>query len=207
MLGELTQWAIELVYSFGYIGVFFLTALGNLNLFIPTQLTLPLAGFLIGQGRFSFLWVLGASTGGSVAASLLLYFLGLWSSKGLRRFIRRIERFHSTVFKLDLDRASEVFARYGREAVLIGRFTPGLGALISLLAGLERMPLWQFTVYTALGSAVWNAMFILLGLVLGAQWPLVREYATNVELALLAVAAAGGVIWLLWRRRRRKTGN
>ncbi|MBV9452973.1 MAG: hypothetical protein JOZ19_02435 [Rubrobacter sp.] len=64
MLAGITQWAIEVVYSFGYIGVFFLTALGNMNLLIPTQLTLPLTGFLVGQGRFLLVSVLTASTAG-----------------------------------------------------------------------------------------------------------------------------------------------
>jgi len=199
LLVDFTEWATKIVYSFGYFGVFFLTALGNMNLLIPTQLTLPLAGFLIGQGRFSLIAVLASSTAGSVVGSLVLYILGLWSSEGLRKLIRRFERFNKLVFKSDLDKASKVFERHGREAVLIGRFTPGLGALISLLAGLERMPIWQFTFYTALGSALWNAGFISMGWVLGAQWPLVKQYASIIEYVLLTIIAVG-ILWFLWRR-------
>lgn len=182
--------------------MFFLTALGNMNLLIPTQLTLPLAGFLVGQGRFSLVPVLAASTAGSVTASLGLYLLGLWSGGSMRRLTSRIEPLNKLVFKPGLNRASKLFERHGREAVLFGRFVPGTGAPISALAGLERMSIWQFTVYTALGSALWNGGFISLGWVLGAQWPLVKRYASIVEFVVLAAVIAGGITWFLWRRRK-----
>ena len=201
MLTDITQWAIDIVYSFGYVGVFFLTALANMNLLIPTQLTLPLAGFLVGQGYFSLILVLVASTAGSLSASLALYLMGLWSGVSLRRVTKRIKRFDKLAFMLDLNKASKMFERHGREAILIGRFAPGIGAPISVLAGFERMPIWQFTLYTALGSALWNAGFIGLGWELGTQWPLVKQYASSVEYELL-VAVPAAIFWLLWRRRK-----
>ena len=201
MLTDITQWAIDIVYSFGYVGVFFLTALANMNLLIPTQLTLPLAGFLVGQGYFSLILVLAASTAGSLSASLALYLMGLWSGVSLRRVTKRIKRFDKLAFMLDLNKASKMFERHGREAILIGRFAPGIGAPISVLAGFERMPIWQFTLYTALGSALWNAGFIGLGWELGTQWPLVKQYASSVEYVLL-VAVPAAIFWLLWRRRK-----
>lgn len=199
MLAYIMQWAIDIVYSFGYIGVCFLTALGNMNLLIPTQLTLPLAGFLVGQERFSLILVLVASTAGSVTGSLILYLLGRWSGESLRRRTARITRFDKLAFVLDLGTASKMFKRHGRETVLIGRFVPGTGAPISVLAGLERLPIWQFVLYTALGSAFWNAAFVGLGWEFGARWPLVKQYASIVEYALLVIMA-GGALWFLRRR-------
>jgi membrane protein DedA with SNARE-associated domain len=200
LLTEIARWAVGAVYSFGYLGVFVLTALGNMNLLIPTQMILPLAGFLVGQGRFSLILVLVASTAGSVAGSLILYLLGLWSGGSLRKLIKRFERFNSLVFRSDLDKAGKVFERHGREAVLIGRFTPGLGALISLLAGIERMKIWQFTVYTALGSALWNGGLVGLGWALGVRWMLVRRYASIIEYVVLAAVIVVTILWFLWRR-------
>jgi membrane protein DedA with SNARE-associated domain len=205
VLTDLTQWAINVVYSFGYVGVFFLTVLGNMNLLIPTQLTLPLAGFLVGQGHFSLVLVLVASTAGSLAASLILYCTGLCSGESLRRLLKRIKRFDKLAFILDMDKASKMFERHGRKAILIGRFAPGTGAPISVLAGLERMPIWQFTLYTGLGSALWNAGLIGLGWELGAQWPLAKQYASSVEYVLL-VAMAGGILWFFLRRRWKARG-
>ncbi len=202
MLTDLTQWAINAVYSFGYVGVFCMTALGNMNLMIPTQLTLPLAGFLVEQGRFSLIPVMAASTAGSMAASLVLYILGLWSYEGLRHCTERVERYGELLFKPSLNKASKAFERHGRKTILIGRFVPGTGAPISIIAGFERMPVRQFAIYTTLGSALWNAGFIGLGWILGSQWLLVKQYTSIVEYVVLAVAVVGGLLWFLWHRRK-----
>src|ERR687885_2849888 len=95
LFADLARWAVDVVYSFGYVGVFVLIALVNLHLLpVPTQLILALAGFLVGQGRFSFVSVLVASTAGALAASLVLYLLGLWiGEENLYRLVKRFERF------------------------------------------------------------------------------------------------------------------
>ena len=201
LLADLAQWAVDIVYSSGYIGVFVLIALVNMHLLpVPTQLILGLAGFLVGQGRFSFLLVLAASTAGAVVASLVLYFLGLCIGKeNLRQLVKRLERF-KFVFGSDLVRASRVFERHGGKAILIGHLVPAVGALISVPAGLKRMPiLGRFMFYTVLGSTLWNGVFIGLGWVLGANYTLVERYAPIIEYTVLA-AMVGGILWLLWRR-------
>ena len=113
LLADLAGGIIEVVYSFGYPGIFVLMVLSNLHLPIPSQLTLALAGFLGGQGRFSLVAVMGASTAGAVAASLALYFPGLWiGEEPLRRLVGRVERF-KLVCVSDLDKANKVFQRHG----------------------------------------------------------------------------------------------
>ncbi len=200
LLGDLAGEVTEAVYSFGYPGIFVLMVLSNLHLPIPSQLTLALAGFLVGQGRFSLVAVMGASTAGAVAASLALYFPGLWiGEEPLRRLVERLERF-KLVFVSDLDKANEVFQRHGGKAILIGHLVPGVGAFISIPAGIKRMPiLGRFAVYTVLGSTLWNAFFVSLGWWLGSQWELVEQYAKVIEYVLLA-ALALGIVWLLGRR-------
>ncbi len=201
LLADLAQWAVDVVYSFGYVGVLVLIALVNLHLLpVPTQLILALAGFLVGQGRFSFVLVLVASTTGAVIASLVLYFLGRCiGEENLYRLVKRIERF-KLVFGSDLVRASKVFERHGGKAILVGHLVPAVGALISVPAGLTRMPiLGRFMFYTVLGSTLWNGVFIILGWVLGAQWTSVKQYASIIEY-VVAAAMATGILWLLWRR-------
>src|SRR3954469_9645557 len=158
------EWMTEVVYSSGYIGVFVLVALGNLHLPVPTQLTLPLAGFLIGQGQFSFVPVMVWSSAAAVAVSLVFYLLGFWiSEEGLRRFVARYGRF---VFldESDLDKASEVFERHGGKAILIGHLVPGVGAFISIPAGMRHMSiLGRFMSYTLIGCVLWNGAHVGLG--------------------------------------------
>lgn len=200
LLAALAQWAVEVIYSSGYLGVFILTTLIGLHLLpLPTQPILALAGFLVGQGRFSFVLVLLASTTGETVSSLGLYYLGhLIGEKSLRRLVGRLERF-KLVFRSDLDKASEVFEQHGGKAILIGHLVPAVGALISIPAGIRRMPiLRRFMFYTVLGSTIWNGAFIILGWILGAQWASVEQYAPIMEYTVL-VAMVGGILWLLWR--------
>ncbi len=200
LLTDLARWVADVVHSFGYVGVFALIVLGDLRLPIPTELTLPLAGFLIGQGRLSFIPVLLTATAARVTTSLILYTLGLRiGGERLRRLIKRFERF-GLLFTSDVDKASEVFERHGGKAVLIGHLVPGVGALISVPAGLKRMPIrWRFLGYTVLGGTLWTGALIGLGWALGSRWRMVELYASFIGYAVLA-AVVVGVIWLLWRR-------
>jgi membrane protein DedA with SNARE-associated domain len=200
LLGDIAQWTIDVVYSFGYVGVAILTALGYLHLLVPTALVLSLAGFLVGQGQFSFIAVLIWTTVAGAVGSLILYLPGLWiSEESLRRFVGRFGRF-VFVYESDLDKASKMFERHGGKAVLIGHLLPGVTALVSIPAGIKRMPIFsRFMVYTVLGTVLWNGAHIGLGWALGSQWTLVERYARIVEYVVLAMIAVG-VLWFLWRR-------
>jgi membrane protein DedA with SNARE-associated domain len=202
LLSDLAQWAIETVYSFGYLGLFVVVALANVHLPIPTEITLPLAGFLVGQGRFSLIPVLAASEAGAVVGAIAHYLPGYWfGEERLRRLVKRYGRF-VFVRESDLDWASEMFERHGGKAIVLAHLIPGLGSLISVPAGIKRWPIYgRFMVYTLLGSALWNGIFIALGWVLGTQWPLVKQYARIVEYVVLAAIAAG-ILWFVWHRWR-----
>jgi membrane protein DedA with SNARE-associated domain len=199
-LGDIAQWSVEVVYSFGYLGVAVLMAMSNLFVPIPSELVLPFAGYLVGQGRFSLLPVLVASTAGSVTSALILYALGRWlGEESLRRFVRRFGRY-LFVSESGLDKASSWFGRHGWEAVLIVRLLPGVGNLISVPAGIERMPVRWFVAYTGLGNGLWNSLFICFGWALGAQWTFVEyEYARLAKYVVLA-AIVGSILWFVWHR-------
>ena len=206
LLAYIARWAIEVVYSFGYTGVAFLVVLSTLHLPVPSQLVLALAGFLVDEGRFSFVPVLGAASAGALAASLILYLPGFWvGEERVRRFVGRFGRF-VLVDESHLDKASDLFERHGGKAILIGHLVPGVGGFISIPAGIKRMPIYgRYLLYTVLGCLLWNVTFIVLGWVLGAQWRLVKQYAPIVEYAVLAVAA-GAILWFLWRRWKARRG-
>lgn len=200
LLPDIVRWATDVAYSFGYPGIAFLTMLGNLHLPVPTEITLPLAGFLVGQGRFSFIPALAWTTAAGVASSLILYALGRWlGEERLHGFVKRYGRF-MLVYESDLDKASELFEQRGAKAIFIGRLIPGVTSLISVPAGVYRMPIFGwFMFFTVLDSVVWNAAFIGLGWVLGSQWTVVEQYARLVQYVVL-VALAMGLVWFVWRR-------
>lgn len=201
MLADLTRWTSDVVYSFGYLGVGTLIALQNLFPPIPSALILPLAGFLVGQGRFSFFPVVLAATTGSVSSALVFYALGRWiGEERVRKLVGRFGRF-TLVEESDLDKAFDWFGRYGGKAVLFGRLVPGVGTFISVPAGLGHMPMLRFVSYTALGTTLWNGAFIGLGWALGTQWQLAQRYLHIFEYGVL-VAAIGVLLWFLCRRWR-----
>jgi membrane protein DedA with SNARE-associated domain len=200
-LAEASRWAVDVVSSFGFPAVFAVVAFGTvLDLPLPTEFTLPFIGFLVGQGRLSFIPALLVSTAARVAASLALYYLGLRIGKErLRRLLERTGRF-GLLFRLDLDRASGLFERHGGEAVLVGQLLPGVGGWISVPAGLERMPIrWRFIGYTIVGSALWNGSLIALGWALGTRWKMVDLYASIIGYVVLGVVVFG-ILWSFWRR-------
>src|SRR4028118_1757067 len=127
LLAELARWVVDVVHSFGYVGVFVVVLLGSLYLPVPTELTLPLFGFLVGQGRLPFVPVVLVATAARVGAAMVFYALGLRIGEArLRRLIGRAER-TKLVYGSDLERASGAFARHGGKAILIGHPHPGGG--------------------------------------------------------------------------------
>lgn len=200
LLADVVRWVFDVVHSFGYVGVFLLIMAGSLFLPVPTELTLPLIGFLIGHGRLSFVPVLLTATAARMSASLILYVVGLKIREArLRRLVKRFER-SKLLFVSDMERASGVFERHGGKAILVGHLIPGVGALVSVPAGLKRMPLrWRFLGYTILGCTLWNSSLIGLGWALGRRWRIVELYASFVALAVLTILVLGS-LWFLWRR-------
>jgi membrane protein DedA with SNARE-associated domain len=206
LFSTLGYWLMEAVYYFGYPGIAVLIALSNLPLPVPSQLILPLAGFLVGQGKFSFSLVLLASTLGALAGALVPYFAGRQlGEERLRCFLGRHGRF-MFVGEKDLDKVNGWFEQHGGEAVFIARLFPGAGSLISVPAGIERMPLWRFVVYTVLGNGFYNAALVSLGWALGSQWDLVDQYVPILEYVVLA-AVVGVLLWFLGRRWKAYRGS
>lgn len=201
-LSTITSWAIDLVERLGYAGVAFAVALENVFPPIPSEAILPMAGFLVGQGRFSFPAVVLAATIGSVVGALILYALGYYFGEHkLRILFRRFGRF-ALLDELDLNKAIEWFNRHGSKAVLICRLVPIVRSLISVPAGLVRMSLGTFIIYTTIGSGIWNTILISGGWVLGNEWERIEGYISYIEYA--AIAAILAIVGtFIWKRRNR----
>jgi membrane protein DedA with SNARE-associated domain len=207
LLADLVRWVFDVVHSFGYVGVFVLILAGSLFLPVPTELTLPLLGFLVGQGRLSFFPVLLTATAARVCASLVMYQVGLRISEvRLRRLVKRLER-SRLVFVSDLEGASKVFEQHGGKAILVGHLIPGVGALVSVPAGLKRMPLrWRLLGYTVVGCTLWTGTLIGLGWAMGGRWRIVEAFTSFVGSAVLIVLICA-ILYYFWRRRRTHGGT
>ena len=201
IFGGIAQWVTDIIAGLGYVGVAALVAFECVFPPMPSELILPLAGFLAGQGRFWLPLVIVAATVGSTAGALVVYALGAWLGEPR---VRALTDRYGTWLRLtgdDLDRAERWFDRHGGEAVIIGHLAPLVRSVISLPAGLRRMPLWKFVLYTAVGAGLWNSVLVTLGWALGDRWQHVNQYATYVEYVVLT-AIVGAIAWFIWNRRR-----
>ena len=186
----------------GYAGLALLMVAETVFPPIPSEVVLPLAGYLVYEEDFAFAPALIASTVGSLIGAVLLEEA---ARRGGRPFAERFLRFaHQDETKLD--DAERWFRRRGDVMVLVGRCIPGVRSLIALPAGLLRMPRGRYVALTLIGSTVWNALLITAGYVLGTQWERVSDAIGSVSGPLLALGALGAGGLLLWRRLRHSTG-
>lgn len=203
-MSAIIDWIVSLMDTLGAPGVGIAILLENLFPPIPSEVVLPLAGFTVAQGSLSFLPVFIWATIGSVVGAYALYGIGAWL--GADR-LRAIADWMWLVKASDVDKALEWFDRYGKPSILFGRLIPGIRSLISIPAGLDRMNLLTFGLWTTLGSGVWNAILIYLGFVLGDNWESVTGYVdqySKVVYVLLILLLVWFFVYLLRRNARER---
>jgi membrane protein DedA with SNARE-associated domain len=199
MFENLTDVVSRVVEALGYVGVAFLVALESIFPPIPSEVVLPLAGFVAGRGEASLVGMIAAATVGSVAGSWVLYGVAAWVGPvRLHAFVGRYGKW----FRLepaDLERAEVWFDRRSDAAVLIGRCVPLIRSLVSIPAGFRRMPFGRFTVLSAAGSLVWNAALIGAGALLGDRWERVGDVVGLLQ-GVVILAVIGGAAFFVWKR-------
>lgn len=199
MLDDLTDRVSDIVDTLGYVGVALLVALESVFPPIPSEVVLPLAGFVAGRGDASLPGMILSATIGSVVGAWILYAISAAVGPDrLHRFVVRYGRW----FRLtehDLFRAEQWFDRRSDVAVLVGRCIPLIRSLVSIPAGFRRMDPLRFTVLTAIGSALWNTALIGAGAVLGDQWHRVGDAVGLLQVAVI-VAVVGLATVMVWRR-------
>lgn len=192
-------WVADVLASLGVVGVGLLTAIENLFPPIPSEVVLPLAGYLAAQGRIHLVGAIISSTLGSLLGAIIIYELASRLGKDrLRRFVH-----HMPLIEWDdVDRADEWFERHGSAAVFFGRFVPGIRSLVSVPAGTSELGRVRFWLFTTLGSAIWNSAFIGAGWALGSAWTSVGRYSDWINYGLL-LALIVAVARFVWKRRGR----
>lgn len=197
----ISEWATKIMEVLGGPGAGLLIALENLFPPLPSEIILPLAGFSAGQGHLSIIGAIAWTTLGSVTGALVLYWLGAVLGRNrMYALVRKVPLLRVS----DVQKAERVFVKYQAKAVLFGRLMPVVRSLISIPAGIERMPLLPFIAYTALGSLVWNTVLVTAGYLLGNQWHEVEKYVKIFEYAIVAAIGLGAVWYVIRRIRSRR---
>lgn len=194
------QWIIEVITTFGYLGIFLLMLLENLFPPIPSEVIMPVAGLAVASGNLSFTLVLLVALIGTLLGNLVWY--GAARLLGRDRFIDLATRWGKYFFvkHSDVTAAIDWFDRHGTKAVLIGRFAPGVRTLISVPAGLAEMPLGKFLALSTIGSAVWIALLISAGMLLHNNWHIIAAVLDPLGKILVIAIVLGLIGWVAWRR-------
>lgn len=203
MLEDFAHAVQGLVADLGYPGLFLLIVLESTMVPIPSLLVMPFAGFLASRGDFSLPAILAINSAGALTGSSLSYLLGAAGGKPL------LLRYGKYLFvrPKDIERTEEYFARHGGKTIFIGRFLPVVRHLISIPAGIARMPLPAFLTLTFLGATIWGGGLMILGYELGSRWESVATKAKRIDLVIavgvVLVILAIAIRFVLRRRRER----
>jgi membrane protein DedA with SNARE-associated domain len=193
----LSGFIVAIISSMGYAGVALLMAIESACVPLPSEIIMPFAGYLVYAGRFN-LWAVGvAGAVGCVVGSLVAYYVGL---KGGRPFVEKYGRY-ILVSPRDLDLADRWFARYGEVIVFASRLLPVVRTFIAFPAGVARMNLARFTVYTFLGSLPWCIGLAYVGRILGEQWDKNETLKTWFHRFdfLIGIVILAAAVWWVWR--------
>lgn len=183
----ITQWIANTAVAFltiaSYPGVFLLMVLESMVFPVPSEAVMPFAGFLIASGEFTFTGVILAATLGSIVGSLISYAIGYYGGKP---FIKKFGKY-LLLDTHDLELTQRFFAKRGELTIFISRFIPVIRHVISIPAGLGKMNLGRFIVYTVLGAGLWNAFLTYVGYKLKSNWTEVMQYSHTIDIVVVAI--------------------
>lgn len=194
---EMVEFAVNLIDQIGLLGAALLIAIEVVILPIPSELILLLTGFNVSIGNFGYLLAIIVTTLGSLIGALFLYFMGYaFTEERLEHLVARYGKYVGFYVK-DLQKTATWFERHGTQLVFFGRLIPLIRSLVSIPAGLTKMKMSKFIIFTTFGSVIWNTIWISLGFFLGDKWSSAEKYAKYLDylvyLGIIVVAAYFGL--------------
>ena len=199
----MARWVMDVMQAGGYFGLIFLMVLENVFPPIPSEVILPLAGYMASQQEMTLWGAILAGTLGSVLGALPLYWAGrTFGQERLCRFADRHGRWLALSTR-DIDRASQWFERYGGWTVLLCRLVPGIRSLVSIPAGIGRMPIGRFLLFTVLGTAMWSTLLVFGGYWLGSRFEQIGKWMDPVTWVVFGLILAV----YLWRVATHRRGH
>lgn len=198
----MADWIINFISVGGYPAIAALMLLETVFPPIPSELVVPFAGFAAAQGRLDIGLVIISAVIGSLSGALLLYWVGkLIKDEKLEVFVNKYGRW-LTVDVDDVRRARGWFDRYSRTAVLFGRLIPAVRSLISIPAGISKMKIVSFFIFSAIGTAIWSSVLALTGYWLGQDYERIRHIIDPVTTAIVVIVVGVYLYRLLFPRRK-----
>jgi len=196
MIRELAQTLVDLVFDWGYIGIFLLMAVESSFIPFPSEIVLIPAGYLASKGDMSVVAIMGSALGGSLVGAFVNYYLALTLG---RKMLQRYGKYFF-IKESALDKMDDFFAKHGHISTFTGRLIPGIRQLISIPAGLAKMNLVQFSLYTSLGAGMWAFVLTMLGYFIGENQELIDTYLKQITVAVLVVIGLF-IAWYVYRQK------
>jgi len=193
LINVLAQFVISTIDQIGYFGIFLLMLVESCGIPMPSEVIMPFSGFLVADGKMLFWLIVAMGTLGNLVGSLLAYWIGF---KGGRPLIEKYGKY-ILISKHDLDLADRWFKKYGDLTVFFGRLLPVVRTYISFPAGISKMDVKRFSIYTTLGALPWTALFAWLGTKMGNNWELIREKLHNFDMAIGILVVVCVVLYVL----------
>ncbi len=197
IISLLAGFIISTISDMGYGGVVLLMAIESACIPLPSEIIMPFSGYLVFTGTMN-LWVVAtAGAVGCVLGSLVAYAVGAWGGRPL------VEKYgkYILISHHDLDLADRWFQRHGDITIFIGRLLPVVRTFIAFPAGVARMPIWRFVVYTFVGSFIWCWALAWIGMKLGQNWHSLGIYFHRFD-AIIGALIVAGIVWYVWRHIR-----
>lgn len=196
MLEQLTAFIIHFIQSTGYLGVFILMTLESALIPIPSEVTMPFAGFLVQQGKLNFWLVVLMGAFGNLVGSLIAYGIGFYLEEHI--IIKLIKKYGKFVLLSvhEYERSVSLLKKYGDYVAFFSRMLPAVRTFISLPAGLSEMNIWKFSFYTFVGSFIWSFLLTYVGVYFGKEWHALEPLYRKFEILIFAIFLIG-VLWYI----------
>lgn len=196
---------IRIINALGYPGVFILMTLESAGIPFPSFITMPFAGSLISHGKFNFFLLILIGTLGNLTGSLLAFWFGWWGQEAFVRKIIKKWGKYILITESKFNQSEEWFRKYGEPVVFFARLIPVVRAFISLPAGIAKMNLKRFIVYTTTGSFLWSLFLTYIGMILGNNWRKIEDYFHKLDLVIIIALLLLFFSFLYYQFRKIKT--
>lgn len=201
MLEILTGFIIHLIQSTGYLGIFILMTLESALIPIPSEVTMPFAGYLVSQGSLNFIGVVLAGAFGNLVGSLIAFAIGFYLEEHV--ILNLVKKYGKFLLLTEHDYTKSVgwLKKYGDFVAFFSRMLPAVRTFISLPAGLSEMNIWKFSFYTFLGSLIWSALLTYVGVYFGSEWHVLEPLYRKFEI-VIAIVFILGFLWFINHKLR-----
>jgi len=198
MLHQMAQFLTDTIFDMGYLGIFFLMLIESSFIPFPSEIVLVPAGYLASKGDMNIFLILLSSLLGSIGGALINYFGALYVG---RKFLLRYGKY-ILISEETLNKMETFFQKHGAISTFTGRLVPGIRQLISIPAGLSKMNLKIFVIYTSLGALIWSIILVALGFIIGENQELINQYLSQIVTITVAVVAKITIVYIMNHKRK-----